>query len=95
MPAVKEALAAQQPAVAAGEALTPRKSARQPVDIMDIRADRAEINLKDEVISMMSPEEGSPRSLPTLLLYDEKGLQLFEDVRHVVAVPPPLPLPHI
>lgn len=90
MPAVKEALAAQQPQ----EAMPPRKSARQAVDIMDIRADRAEVNLRDEVITMISPEEGSPRMLPTLLLYDEKGLQLFEEVRPVVAVLPPL-MPHV
>jgi hypothetical protein len=35
--------------------------------------------LKDDILSLFSPKEG-PRMLPTLLLYDEKGLQLFEDV---------------
>jgi hypothetical protein len=49
------------------------------LDIIDIQNARAEINLKDEILSQMNPEEG-PRTLPTLLLYDEKGLQLFEDV---------------
>jgi len=50
-----------------------------PVDIIDIRGAAVEINLKDDILSLFSPKEG-PRMLPTLLLYDEKGLQLFEDV---------------
>lgn len=48
-------------------------------NIIDIRRDNGEVNLKREVESMMNPSDG-PRKLPTLLLYDEKGLQLFEDV---------------
>lgn len=48
-------------------------------EIIDIRSDAVEIDLKNEVKAMIGPKEG-PRMLPTLLLYDEKGLQLFEDV---------------
>ena len=55
------------------------------LDIIDIRGEHVEINLKEEVISMFNPENG-PRMLPTLLLYNEKGLQLFEDVC-VIAIP--------
>lgn len=51
------------------------------IDILDVRGDQQEINLKQEVLSQFNPEPGVPRKLPTLLLYDEKGLQLFEDVR--------------
>ncbi|KAL7627452.1 hypothetical protein AAE478_001645 [Parahypoxylon ruwenzoriense] len=61
---------------------TGSKSSRQPsnVDIIDIRQSAVEINLKEEIHKLLRPREG-PRKLPTLLLYDEKGLQLFEEVR--------------
>jgi len=49
-------------------------------DIIDIRRIEVEINLRAEVLDMFSAKNG-PRELPTLLLYDERGLQLFEDVR--------------
>jgi L-histidine Nalpha-methyltransferase / hercynylcysteine S-oxide synthase len=55
------------------------------LDIIDIRQTTVEFNLKQEIHSQFRPSEG-PRQLPTLLLYDEKGLQLFEQV-------PPLPPP--
>jgi hypothetical protein len=35
--------------------------------------------LKEQIASMFNPEDG-PRKLPTLLLYNERGLQIFEDV---------------
>ncbi|EFX04429.1 duf323 domain containing protein [Grosmannia clavigera kw1407] len=53
--------------------------ANRHVDIIDIRRGELEINLKQEIFSSFSPEDG-PRALPTLLLYDEKGLQLFEQI---------------
>lgn len=52
---------------------------RQAADIIDIRGDQTEIDLKNEVTTLLNPEQGQ-RQLPTLLLYDTKGLQLFEDV---------------
>ena len=48
-------------------------------DIIDIRRVAVEINLKTEITSMFRPKSG-PRQLPTLLLYNESGLQLFERV---------------
>lgn len=48
-------------------------------DIIDIRRVAVEINLKTEITSMFRPKDG-PRQLPTLLLYNERGLQLFERV---------------
>lgn len=47
--------------------------------IIDIRGDPVELDLKNEVVTQLNPPTG-PRKLPTLLLYDMKGLQLFEDV---------------
>ncbi len=49
------------------------------VHIIDIRRDAIEIDLKKEILSSLKPAKG-PKTMPTLLLYDEKGLQLFEEV---------------
>ncbi|AEO67102.1 uncharacterized protein THITE_2115903 [Thermothielavioides terrestris NRRL 8126] len=55
------------------------------LDIIDIRHAAVEINLKAEVLSMFHTRDG-PRKLPTLLLYDERGLQLFEQVRLITVI---------
>lgn len=55
------------------------------IDIIDIRCDAIEMDLKDEIISMLKPAIG-PKKLPTLLLYDEKGLQMFEKVNILLHV---------
>jgi hypothetical protein len=49
------------------------------IDIIDIRHDAVEMNLKEEILTSLKPETGA-KTLPTLLLYDERGLQLFEEV---------------
>lgn len=49
------------------------------IDIIDIRSDAIEMDLKVEILSMLKPAKG-PKKMPTLLLYDEKGLQIFEKV---------------
>lgn len=53
--------------------------AETPVDLIDIRRDAVKANLRDEIYRLFHPQEG-PRELPTLLLYDAEGLQLFEKV---------------
>lgn len=50
------------------------------LNIIDIRCAAVEINIKEEINSLFKAQDG-PRRLPTLLLYDERGLQLFEAVR--------------
>jgi hypothetical protein len=49
------------------------------IDIIDIRHDVVEFNLRADILTSLRPESG-PKKLPTLLLYDERGLQLFEEV---------------
>ncbi len=49
------------------------------IDIIDIRTDAIEMDLKVEILSMLRPAKG-PKKMPTLLLYDERGLQIFEKV---------------
>ncbi|TVY30182.1 Ergothioneine biosynthesis protein [Lachnellula hyalina] len=51
-------------------------------DIIDIRHDAVEMNLKDEILSSLKPLSG-PKQLPTLLLYNERGLQLFEEITYL------------
>ncbi|PKS08845.1 hypothetical protein jhhlp_003455 [Lomentospora prolificans] len=51
-------------------------------DIIDIRRTLVEMNLKDEIFTLFNPSSG-PRKLPTLLLYNEKGLQLFEEITYL------------
>lgn len=55
------------------------KPAKAGPDIIDIRRAEVELNLKAGVLSLFQAKN-APRRLPTLLLYDERGLQLFEDV---------------
>ncbi|WYZ45172.1 hypothetical protein EsH8_VIII_000488 [Colletotrichum jinshuiense] len=62
------------------QALQP--AARHGLDIIDIQRVAVETNLKDDIISMWNPTNG-PRRLPTLLLYNERGLQLFEDITYL------------
>jgi hypothetical protein len=50
------------------------------IDIIDIRHDAVEINLKEEIDKLLHPAEG-PKKLPTMLLYDERGLQIFEKAK--------------
>ncbi|GAB1318688.1 Ergothioneine biosynthesis protein 1 [Madurella fahalii] len=54
----------------------------QQLDIIDIRCAAVEANLKSEVLSLFCNRDG-PRKLPTLLLYDERGLQLFEKITYL------------
>jgi hypothetical protein len=55
------------------------------IDIIDIRCDAIEMDLKVEIISMLKPAKG-PRKMPTLLLYNDRGLQIFEKVGIAVFV---------
>lgn len=58
----------------------PTPESMSSVDIIDIREGNAvDLDLKPEISSKLRAEPGH-KQLPTLLLYDEKGLQLFEQV---------------
>lgn len=62
-------------------------------NIIDIRHRALETKLKDELLSLFQVNHG-PRKLPTMLLYDVKGLQLFEEVRTRATPVIPRPCPH-
>ena len=52
-------------------------------NIIDIRSDTAGIELKQDILKGLNPENGGRKTLPTLLLYDEKGLRLFEEITYL------------
>ncbi len=54
-----------------------------PQNIQDIRRDLAGISLLDDLRTSLRPHDGGEKSLPTLLLYDEQGLKLFEDITYL------------
>lgn len=53
------------------------------VNIINVRAGKrisdGEDSIRDEVVSGLSKPEGE-KSLPTMLLYDERGLRLYDDI---------------
>jgi uncharacterized SAM-dependent methyltransferase len=53
------------------------------VSIIDIRRSGLDFDLVDEIRQKFNPGKGQERRLPTLLLYDEQGLKLFEDITYL------------
>ena len=53
------------------------------MDIIDIRQQELDFSLLDEIHKRLRPTEKPEKTLPTLLLYDEKGLKLFEDITYL------------
>ncbi|KAL1303525.1 hypothetical protein AAFC00_006900 [Neodothiora populina] len=51
--------------------------------IIDIRQDTSFTSLVDQIHAGLSPVNGGEKSLPTLLLYDENGLKLFEKITYL------------
>lgn len=54
-----------------------------PVLIEDIRRDRSGVSVLDELRTGLRPPYGGEKRMPTLLLYDEQGLKLFEDITYL------------
>lgn len=57
--------------------------AQKATNIIDIRDDRAELSLKKAILDGLSPKDGGEKHLTTLLLYDEPGLKLFEEITYL------------
>lgn len=58
-------------------------SGQDGTNIIDIRSDRAGIELKEEIRKGLHPSKGGNKTLPTLLLYDSEGLKLFEAITYL------------
>ncbi|KAI9728051.1 MAG: hypothetical protein M1834_007865 [Cirrosporium novae-zelandiae] len=53
------------------------------VEIIDIRRTKVEETLLEDLIKGLHPENGKEKTFPTLLLYDQLGLKLFEDITYL------------
>lgn len=53
------------------------------VPIIDIRQKELEFSLLDDIRGGLQHGKDSSLTLPTLLLYDEAGLKLFEDITYL------------
>jgi uncharacterized SAM-dependent methyltransferase len=51
--------------------------------IIDIRRETDEISILDDIRRGLRPKDGGEKTLPTLLLYDEAGLKLFEEITYL------------
>lgn len=63
------------------DSLTPRGKTVAP-NIIDIRQEDL-IPLAEQIRSGLRPKDGGEKRLPTLLLYNEKGLKLFEKITYL------------
>jgi L-histidine Nalpha-methyltransferase / hercynylcysteine S-oxide synthase len=50
------------------------------VTIIDIRKERDEYSILQDIKNGLRPQIGQAKTLPTLLLYDVNGLKLFEKI---------------
>jgi hypothetical protein len=51
--------------------------------IIDIRLSTIDNTILDDLLLMLQPSDGQEKRMPTILLYDEAGLKLFEDVTYL------------
>jgi uncharacterized SAM-dependent methyltransferase len=57
--------------------------AEKSSNIIDIRTDRAGLSLKNAIHDGLNPKDEGEKQLTTLLLYDEAGLKLFEEITYL------------
>ncbi|KAJ5670443.1 uncharacterized protein N7477_005806 [Penicillium maclennaniae] len=60
--------------------MSPTAVLNDAVSIVDIHQDDLKFSLVDDLFKKIDPPKGKRRSFPTLLLYDAKGLKLFEKI---------------
>ena len=53
------------------------------VSIIDICRGELNLSLIDDIYKSLGTGEGQEKKLPTMLLYDEHGLKLFEDITYL------------
>ena len=64
-----------------GAAATGAKKSR--ANIIDIRSDTSGFELKQQIVEGLKRRAGEEKTLPTLLLYDDQGLKLFERITYL------------
>ena len=63
--------------------MSPSASYTSNVGIVDIRQHDFGASLANDIRNGLNPPKGTRRSLPTILLYDSKGLKLFEEITYL------------
>jgi uncharacterized SAM-dependent methyltransferase len=63
--------------------LVPSKHSSTSYEIIDIRRETDEGSILDDIKQGLRPTNGREKTLPTLLLYDEFGLKLFEKITYL------------
>ena len=63
--------------------LTQSLAKRDNDHIIDIRRSTIEHSVRDDMLRMLQPKLGQEKRMPTLLLYDEAGLKLFEQITYL------------
>lgn len=63
--------------------MSPSKRLPTEVGIVDIRQSNVEFSLANDIQKSINPPKGTPRSMPTMLLYDARGLKLFERITYL------------
>jgi L-histidine Nalpha-methyltransferase / hercynylcysteine S-oxide synthase len=53
------------------------------VDILDIRSGQKEWDILQGIQRGLRPDAGGEKTLPTLLLYNDAGLRLFEEITYL------------
>ena len=56
---------------------------RGHASIIDIRRNEIQFSILDDMQQKLRPAVNEEKKLPTLLLYDETGLKLFEDITYL------------
>lgn len=63
--------------------MAPNPTASATASILDIRREELKDTLRDDIRKLLKAENGEEKQLPTLLLYDEQGLKLFEKITYL------------
>ena len=61
----------------------PGKVAFTNPQIIDIRREKDGYSLLEDIRKGLRPTDGGGKTLPTLLLYDQNGLRLFEQITYL------------
>ncbi|KAI1178984.1 histidine-specific methyltransferase [Nemania sp. FL0916] len=52
-------------------------------DIIDVRSSTNGADLRNDLLQKLQPGDGNEKKIPTILLYDEIGLKLFEEITYL------------
>jgi L-histidine Nalpha-methyltransferase / hercynylcysteine S-oxide synthase len=76
-------ISSKPPTAAAVENWKATASSKRGTTIIDIRTERDEYSILQDIKTGLRPHLGQAKTLPTLLLYDVNGLRLFERITYL------------